>query len=133
MVKKSLAYYKNKVLWTLFSKYIRLKYSTNGLVRCITCGTWKYVKEMQAGHFIPGRHNSILFDERNVHPQCYHCNIGLKGNSIEYYAFMQKRYGQEVIDELRALDRKSVNIKDMEIMEKIELYTNKVTAMEIMQ
>lgn len=56
---------------------------------------------MQAGHFVPGRGNGVLLDERGVHPQCYRCNCILHGNLIEYYPFMVRTYGQEVVDELR--------------------------------
>ena len=55
---------------------------------------------MQAGHFIAGRLNSTLFDERGVHPQCSLCNVVKHGNGPMYYKFMLATYGQEVIDEL---------------------------------
>lgn len=78
--------------WNAFSAYIRAR---DGL--CVTC---KSGTAAQAGHFIDGRHNAVLFSERGVHGQCYHCNIGLKGNKLEYWLFMEKRYGRKVIDQL---------------------------------
>lgn len=107
---------KDKV-WREFSIYIRRKYADwKGDVQCVTCLTWlreyeyKGVtlpgwKQAQAGHFIPGRHNSILFDERHVFPQCARCNVFLHGNLISYYPFMLKTQGQKVIDELKKLDK----------------------------
>lgn len=73
---------------------------------------------MQAGHFIPGRHNSILFDERNVHAQCYGCNVMKQGNSIKYFRFMQQQYGDAVIEELERLDRenKQFTIPELETL-----------------
>jgi len=67
---------------------------------------------------VPGRHNAILFDERNVHVQCYRCNMPLHGNVYWYGKFMEKTYGQEVIDELFALDKTTVkySIQDYERM-----------------
>src|SRR3990167_9020671 len=57
--------------WAAFSRYIRMKYANkSGMVECITCHTFKHWKEMQAGHFVDGRNNTVLFDERLVHPQC---------------------------------------------------------------
>jgi len=41
-----------------------------------------------------------MFDERNVHAQCYSCNIHKKGNGAEYAARIIERYGQDVFDEL---------------------------------
>lgn len=103
MKKLSVAKLKKKV-WSEFSKYIRNKYAVNGKVMCVTCGVWKDINEMQAGHFISGRRNSVLFDERNVHPQCYACNICKHGNTVNYFRFMQHKYGDEVIEELRNRD-----------------------------
>lgn len=96
-----------KKAWAIFSKYIRLKGSDNGYNKCCTCGVVKHWKELQAGHFIPGRSNSILFVEDNVHPQCRRCNYN-EGNGPEYFAFMETVYGRERIDELRSLRHKKV-------------------------
>ena len=75
-----------KETWKLFSLYIRLKYADdNGYVSCCTCGIKKHYKEMQAGHFIAGRNNSILFEEKCVHPQCGRCNVYKHGNTVEYF------------------------------------------------
>jgi len=101
-----------KNAWDAFSLFIRTRdaFLTTGEpyeCKCFTCGVTKSVKgfgNIQAGHFIPGRHNSILFDERGCHGQCYHCNVGLKGNTLVYEDKMREMYGQEVIDELRKLD-----------------------------
>lgn len=92
-----------KKTWDAFSKMVRVRDEGFG---CCTCGKWYPWKTMQAGHFIPGRHNAVLFDERNVHGQCYICNIVHKGQGPKYYQFMLRRYGQAVIDELMELDRK---------------------------
>jgi hypothetical protein len=112
---------KDKV-WKWFSIYIRLRDADwRGYVSCVTCGAVKYWKLGDAGHFIPGRHNSILFDERNVHFQCKRCNGPLKSNPRKYQAYMLKRYGQEVIDEL---DRLDAEMKQFERPELDRLYTH---------
>ena len=98
--------------WVQFSKYIRMKGSVNGMNTCVTCGAVKHYKELQAGHFIQGRHNPILFDERNVHPQCVGCNMFKSGNLIKYYEFMLKEYGQEVIYDL---ERKNEEISKFKV------------------
>ena len=78
---------------------------------------------MQAGHFIPGRHNSILFDQRGCHAQCYSCNCGwLKGNPRKYQAYMLKRYGQEVIDELDRLDAQQKSFTPAELEDLLTHY-----------
>lgn len=82
-----------KKAWDVFSKYIRIKYSdNNGYCKCVTCGVTKHWKEIHAGHFIDGRNNTILFDERFVYPQCFHCNSKLPGclagNKVKFTYFM---------------------------------------------
>jgi hypothetical protein len=106
-----------KNAWKEFSIYIRLKYANElGEVQCVTCDKWLRAwefrtrkgdvlelpgwKAAQAGHFVPGRTSAVLFDERNTHPQCGNCNVYLHGNLIAYFPFMQRTYGQDVIDEL---------------------------------
>lgn len=91
-----------KKVWKEFSIYIRANNATRdlGLERCVTCGEVRHWKELQAGHFIRGRLNSNLFDERGCHPQCHRCNIHFQGNVVAYYKFMLEKYGQDVIDEL---------------------------------
>jgi len=83
---------KDKV-WKVFSLYIRHKYSKNGLVRCYTCGVVKPIKEMQCGHGLGGRGNSILFDEEICRVQCYSCNIMKYGNYDIFHSKLIKENG----------------------------------------
>lgn len=101
-----------KYAWTVFSKYIRLRdcLKTAGVPNeglCYTCGKLYSFSQLQAGHFIPGRHNSNLLDPRGVNAQCYHCNVGLKGNPINYWLYMERDHGREIIDELIAQNRET--------------------------
>src|ERR1019366_5424496 len=70
---------------------------------CVTC-PYIYptigVGCIQAGHFIDGRNNAVLFEEEAIHGQCYSCNVGKHGNKLEYWKFMETTYGREFIDEL---------------------------------
>ena len=110
-----------KKLWQLFSIYIRTRnLDEKGRTTCVTCGTKKHWKEMQAGHFVPGRTNGILFDERGIHAQCKGCNIFKAGNLIEYYPFMLKNYGQSIVDDLRRLSKTPVKITEEWYTEEIE-------------
>lgn len=116
-----------KETWDMFSKWVRLSMaSPDGNVECVTCGRIKNYKEMQAGHFIPGRHGTVLFDERNVHPQCYTCNVVLGGNGPKYYKYMLKRYGQKVIDELENEDRINKQFEFYELETLYHFYRHKL-------
>ena len=135
---KKLTYGKSKKkTWALFSLYIRTRdaLKTTGTLTealCITCDRrypLKAVGGLQAGHFIAGRHMSILFDERNVHAQCYGCNVMKKGNMVSYYKKMLKMYGQETIDELEELDKTERQYKVYELMELYNELTLKLASL----
>ena len=109
--------------WDSFSRYIR----TRDCIRftgepdegmCITCKNPFPYKKLQAGHFIGGRSNAVLFDERIVYSQCYYCNAkpprGLGGNYVEYFVFMEQEWGREKIDEFRALKQQTVQYKQFD-------------------
>lgn len=119
-----------KRTWEIFSKYIRTRDAirTTGIEEealCITCDRRYPIKELQAGHFLPGRHPSILFDERGVHAQCYGCNVMKFGNSIKYFRKMQELYGDKVIEELERLDTQVKQFKTFELDELYEVFKKK--------
>lgn len=112
--------------WNAFSKYIRtrdcLRFSgTPDYGKCVTCNRAYDFKKLQAGHFIQGRSNSVLFDERIVYTQCLGCNgnppYGKGGNYVEYYVFMLEEWGQTMIDEFRALKHQTVQYKEHDYIE----------------
>ncbi len=107
--------------WYWFSLYIR----NRDRWQCVTCGKIGKGAQIHAGHFIPGRHNVILFDERGVHAQCYQCNVPLKGNPRAYDKFMRERYGEEVIKELEQLDRQTKQYTTAELLDLIDVYKKK--------
>lgn len=90
-----------KKAWTEFSIFIRTRDADRfGYVLCVTCEVRKHWKEVDAGHFIAGRLNNNLFDERGCHAQCKNCNGPKAGNGPMYYKFMLQAYGQQIIDDL---------------------------------
>lgn len=110
--------------WSAFSNYIRTRDCIrftgdpdNGV--CVTCKTHYPFKKLQAGHFIDGRGNSVLFDERIVYSQCYGCNVGNGGAYVEYFVFMEQEWGREKIDEFRSLkhDTKIYKVYDFQELE----------------
>lgn len=122
---------------TIFSLYIRTRdalKTTGGKesLLCITCDRLYPAFGLgcaQAGHFIPGRHPSVLFDERNAHGQCYNCNINLKGNWVKYEAKMILLYGIETVKELKELDKIDPHYKDFHYLEIYEKYKEKLDEM----
>lgn len=97
--------------WKEFSKYIRTKYSKNGYCKCVTCGKIAPIKEMQAGHFVSGRTNSVLFDEDLVRPQCFGCNYGQGGEYARYFLYFKKCEGKSDEELEEYLNRKHKIVK----------------------
>ena len=121
-----------KVLWKLFSEYVRRKGADHaGLASCVSCGATAHWKQLQAGHYVRASAGmNTYFDEFNVHPQCCRCNIFLDGNLAPYALFMLKTYGNGILaalDERRRVVRK---ISTPEYIELIEVYKSKLKALE---
>jgi len=113
--------------WKLFSEYIRRKDADEGgTVECYTCGNLMYWKEAHAGHFVGGRTNSVLFNERIVKPQCPRCNIFLSGNYAYYTLRMLDEVGREQVDGFLALKSQSLKYTKSDILELIEKYKEKL-------
>ena len=116
---------------TVFSKYIRLSNSDkNGYCSCYTCGSKGYWKNdgMDAGHFMSRKHYSTRWDERNVKPQCKHCNMYRNG---EQYKFAQV-LGTELSEELYILSKKTVKYSNAELNSMAEHYKKLVKELEKM-
>lgn len=110
--------------WKAFSLWVRLRDSNElGICKCCTCGVEKMWKKMHAGHFVNGRTNSILFDEKNCHAQCYRCNVILSGNWSAYYEYMLNKYGLDTINRLLKQKKQIRKFYKADYQEIIEIYT----------
>ena len=107
---------------SIFSQYIRLRYSKNEIATCVTCGKQDHWKKMQNGHFISRKHYATRFDEDNCQVQCAGCNVFRYG---EQYLF-SKYLGSDLSEELLIKSRNIQKFTDNELLEMIELYTEKV-------
>ena len=115
-------------LWKIISDYIRRKYANSeGIASCVTCGDTKHWKELQAWHFCPSGASSYLrYIETNIHPQCYHCNINLWSNPIEYRIYMVKTYGEKFVEQMLALRNEPTSLKSYDLQILIEDYQSKL-------
>ncbi len=80
---------------------------------------------MDAGHFLGGRSNSILFEPFNCHPQCKYCNR-TGGNPQAYRVFMLAAYGTSIVESLEAMKRKSITFDREELVTKRREYRARV-------
>lgn len=92
-----------KRVWVQFSIFIRTRGADeNGMNQCYTCDRWLHWKHLEAGHLVPGRTNSVLFQEDAVRPQCRRCNGHFRGNTIVYYPKLVAALGQDEVDRIVA-------------------------------
>lgn len=110
----------------IYSKYIRQKYSKNGLVMCVSCGSWKPIKEMQNGHYVSRSYLSTRFYNKNCHPQCYACNICRSGNMDEYSLWLIGTYGEGILEELNRKKWEQVKYTKEDYLKMIERYKKKI-------
>jgi hypothetical protein len=103
-----------KKAWTAFSLYIRTKYSKDGMCTCFTCDREYPIKEIQAGHGVPGRSNSVLFLEEIVRPQCPGCNVFQAGRYDVFIPKLIEMYGLDGYKEFQRMknDTKKLTIND---------------------
>lgn len=119
---------------TVFSVYIRLRDGEfrNGIwwTQCITCGEWKPLKIMQAGHFQSRRYTSTRFHEKNVHGQCKKCNIFNQGEQFKYAIMVDKFYGTGTAEMLVQLARQHKKFKTWELEDMISNYKARIVEYE---
>ena len=113
-----------KKMDVIFSQYIRLKNSKNGICTCVTCGKkghWK-TGGIQAGHFMSRKHYSTRWDEDNVKPQCVGCNMFRSGEQYKYSLYL----GKQLSEKLHEKSNKIVKFTNIELEEMFEHYSNEV-------
>jgi hypothetical protein len=129
MKKKTLSKYKQE-LWKLFSLYIKKKYETEeGWCRCYTCqkplkiGT----SDCQSGHYYTKKgYPALFFDENNVRPQCYHCNINLSGNIVIFGENLKNEIGYNAMEIMKSKRHDQVKRTKSDYIELIEFYKDKL-------
>ncbi len=121
----------DKILCGIFSKYIRLRDSTDGYFRCITCGKYcdtKYGGD--AGHFITRDAKSTKFDEINCNAQCIQCNRFKSGKQYEHGLAIDKKYGEGTAEKLLIKSKQLTKRDRFDYEYLIKEYRAKLKALE---
>lgn len=105
----------------LFADFIRRRDRNQP---CISCG--KYTDDKEAGHFYPRANLVLRWDEKNCAGQCVECNRFKNGNRSAFGRGLALKYGEDAIDILDKKSQERIKLKSYEILEKIELYQNKL-------
>jgi|18_taG_2_1085343.scaffolds.fasta_scaffold02326_4 hypothetical protein len=116
-----------KKLDQVFSRWVRCSAADDcGQVACVTCGHQNHWKKMQAGHFIPRQIKSTRWEEWNVRPQCYACNMFYGGRPQDYRDKLIEELGEEEVQRLSALRHQIVKLDRFELQSMIDDYTSRL-------
>ena len=116
-----------KELDTIFSLYIRLRESEEGLVQCFTCNKVSHYKSgMQNGHFQSRKHLTTRWDEENCQVQCVGCNMFKAGEQYKFAINLDAKYGEGKAEELEFLARTIMKVSRIDYEEKISYYKDLV-------
>ena len=126
-----------KKCWKLFSIYIRMRgcLETTGSLEygeCFTCDNppQHEFRNLQAGHFIAGRHNANLFSEKGTQLQCRRCNIFLHGAPLEFRKRLIEKYGEGIIEELENEAHQVKRFTIPELLSMIDYYKERIEFMK---
>jgi len=111
-----------KKLDAVFSQYIRLKDSVDGMATCFTCGKQDHWKKLQNGHFQSRKHYTTRWDEMNCQVQCAGCNVFKYGEQYIFGVNLDQKYGPGTSNELFIKSRQSIKFADFELEDMIIKY-----------
>lgn len=93
-----------KDLWELFSLYIKITHSTDGLwCRCFTCDKPIQIgtSDCHGGHWLSkGAYPVHYFNEDNVRPQCLRCNCHYGGLASEFERRLKDEIGAKAVEQM---------------------------------
>ena len=128
--KQTLASLKKKA-WDLLSLIVRQSFADEfGYLNCYTCSKRMHWKASQSGHAIPGRAGAVLLDESIIRPQCYRCNVPMRGMHHIFAARLigengEKWYAKKLFD-----SRKIVKYSRVDLLSLIEEYKARLSRIQ---
>ena len=67
--------------------------------------------EHASHYFSQGQHSALRYNTDNLHGSCLACNVYKHGNLIRYRQGLVKRYGEDYVRDLEALEAISPKVK----------------------
>ena len=113
----------------IFSIYIRRKDAIDNIATCVTCGKKDHWSKLQNGHWASRKHYNTRWDETNCHVQCAGCNVFRAGEIYLYTKYLCSKYGNNFPEELYLKSHKTVKFADIDLIELIDYYTEKVNTL----
>ena len=110
-------------LWNIISRYVRIKASNDfGYVTCYTCSKPFQWDDVDAGHGISGRSNSVLFDLELIRPQCRYCNRMKHGEEYIFGTRLNEENGVGWYEQKKIDSRKPLKYYRTDLEEMIDEY-----------
>lgn len=107
----------------IFSRFIRLRDTRNGKIKCFICGAVMTFHEAQCGHFIDRDQMSTRYDEMNCHSICENCNCFDDHHKERYEQKLRTIITPEGMDHLWQKSRGLQKFMRYEVEELIQHYT----------
>ena len=109
-------------LWEICKQLVRKR---DGSI-CVICGKENLTgSNWHTGHLIPSAScgGYLRYDLRNLHSNCYHCNVNLGGNGAEYYRVVKDYYGEDFVERIFKDKNKTIKLDLEYVNDLIEKYT----------
>lgn len=111
----------------VFSQFIRLRASDNsGIARCFICGSFRYWKYHQCGHFIDRDQMPTRYNEINCQCVCAVCNCLDRDHHERFKRALQINYGDGQISFLYFTSKSLSKFTRSDLIELTEKYKEKV-------
>tara|TARA_R110000823_G_scaffold159858_2_gene291242 strand:- start:88 stop:477 length:390 start_codon:yes stop_codon:yes gene_type:complete len=116
-----------KKLDTVFSLYIRQRYSINEISKCFTCGKEDHYKKLQCGHFQSRKHYSTRWDEINCQVQCAGCNVFKYGEQFIFGKNLNLQFGEGTSEALYLKAKQIIKFSNNDLEDLITNYNSLIT------
>jgi hypothetical protein len=116
-----------KKLDTVFSLYIRQRYSINEISKCFTCGKEDHYKKLQCGHFQSRKHYSTRWDEVNCQVQCAGCNVFKYGEQFIFGKNLNLEFGEGTSESLYLKAKQITKFSNNDLEDLITNYNSLIT------
>ena len=129
---KSLPKLKKEAL-SLYSELVKLRAFRDGKMFCYTCDRplELHSSNTQLGHFLSrGCYPGLTFHSNNSRLQDYHCNIGLKGNTIEFRERLIAEIGLPAVESLEAQRHNPVKLGRSDYVEMMRLFNEEIKTLK---
>ena len=122
----------DKLYWSLFSRWIRLKAADirTGYIVCFICGKPVHWTNADTMHYIPRRHGATRFNLYNNHAGCVECNRYKDGNLVKYAKRLTEVYGEGTTERLEEMRNWTIKIDRHDYIEGILQVNKKLEAYE---